>query len=137
MDRDREEENRRVTKRGDDVEVNAPFGWKVRFPARYLTSVIISVAGFGALGYMLRDHDLRVMETLTAYRTERNQNVHSLEQHQISLDESMQQMIYVLTLPEKDRARLNLQMPETLRRRLLDQERGPGAGGMGGAAGAP
>ena len=110
-------------KRADDVEVTAPFGWKVRFPARSLTSAIVVIACVAALLYMLRDHDLEQTKNLQGAVSERTKQIDSVSLQQQKLQETMDTMVYVLTLPQDERQKLRLDMPVGLRSRLLNSER--------------
>lgn len=120
--RDGDEGTTYQEKRADDVELSA-FGWTFRFPGRYLTNVILIVMGFGAILYMLREHDINQSTHTTELAAERQVQMRILSKQQGDLSESMGVMIYLLSLPQEERTKLKIDMPQMLRDRLLSSER--------------
>lgn len=95
----------------ESVEISTGVGKvRARGPAVYLVILIICAAAAGA--WMLRDHDLRA--------SERSDKI--VDQQQ-KLEEGIHELTWVLTLTEEERKRLQLQMPPSMRKKLLDQER--------------
>lgn len=116
-------EEHRTDSRRDDVEVSGPLGWRVRFPARQLGGVVLVLAACGAILYMLREHDMKQTEQTQAAVVSRDAQLKQVNSQQQQLQESMDTMVYVLALSPEDRIRLKLDMPPTLRAKLLSSER--------------
>lgn len=76
-------------------------GWLGKFKAAgsSVVPVVVAIALAGALAFMVYDHDKRTSE------------------QQTKLSEHMDEMIYVISLPESERAKLNVNMPDSLRRK--------------------
>lgn len=110
-------------KREDDVVVSAPFGWKVAFPAKSLSTTIVVVALVGMLAYMVREHDLKVAEAIRVATEEQKKHAKKLVEQQEKLDGKMDALIYTTLLPEQDKRAIRFAMPPTLRSQLLEQER--------------
>lgn len=95
----------------ESVEVSTSLGKvKATGPNVYVVILIICVAVGGV--FMLRDHDIRAGE-----RSEK------IVGHQQKLEDGITELTYVLTLSDEDRKNLQLQMPSSMRKKLLDQER--------------
>ena len=90
----------------DSVDIKSPFG-NIKVGGANTVLVLIVLLGFAAIAYMIRDHDIR--------SNERNQEM-IVSQNKIH--SSMQDMTYVLTIPETERQRLRLSMPDGLRHRM-------------------
>lgn len=89
----------------DELEVKTSFG-SLKAGGSVVVLVLVIFCTSGALGYMIRDHDLRGLERGAETRK------------QVSdLKDAMTEQTYVLTLDEKGRKELRLDMPETLRRK--------------------
>lgn len=110
-------------KRKDDLEISGPFGWSVRANGREVVGLLMLVIGVGVLAYMIRDHDLRANERLEAAITARQTQLNALSAQQLRLQESMEEMIYVMSLTQEERVKLKIEMPVSLRARLLISER--------------
>ena len=111
------------SRREDDVEVKAPFGWSVRASGRHVTTLIAAVVAVVVVLYMIREHDLKQTEGLAAAVKDRNDQMVVVMQSQVKLQESMDSMLYVLSLEPEERKKLRLVMPPSLRTKLLNQER--------------
>lgn len=85
----------------DGMQVDTPFGWKIRVQGKTVILVIAMIV----IGFGLYTHDQRS------------------EKVQQAMIESLQVVAYVLTLPEDQRTTLKLSMPTALRDRLLQEER--------------
>ncbi len=89
----------------DGLDVQAPFGWRVRANGRsVIFVVVVGLLGAG-FGYMLYQHDERSKEQTAA------------------IVQSIQEMAFVLTLTEAEKKALQLTMPAAMRERLLKQQR--------------
>lgn len=80
----------------DSLEVTSPTGWKAAAKGRDVIFVIL-LLGACALGYAHHDasrSDLREVK------------------------DKFEEMIYVLSLPQTEREKLNLTMPDTLRQKI-------------------
>ena len=117
------EQQPRKTARQDDVELEAPFGWKVRASGKTVSALVIACGAVGALAYMIRDHDLKEAATLATSSVERREQLNKITTQQAQLQDSMDAVVYVLSLPQEQRNQLKLDMPESMRRKLLNQER--------------
>ena len=124
-----EEKQQQQNRRSDDVNIELPFG-KFRFPGKYLSSTVVVIAAVGALGYMIRDHDLRQAQQLSdavKQRTEQLTGVvgklEELKMQQKEMKGSVDTVAYILLLNEKQRSQYRFDMPEPMRKKLLEQER--------------
>ena len=89
----------------DEVEVKTSFG-SIKAAGNMVIVIIVVVCASGALGYMIRDHDMRTAE--------RSQDT---RKQVTELKEAMAEQTYVLTLDERQRKELRLDMPDSLRRK--------------------
>lgn len=109
--------------RKDDISVEGPFGWKLRANGREVSVFVALAVATGALLWAIRDHDLRAVATLERAVEDRRKQLDLLSTQQADLQESMSAMIYVLSLSQDERTKLKLEMPPSLRSRLLTSER--------------
>src|SRR5579859_7551544 len=94
-------------RRSTDIEVEGPFGTRIKLYVRQLSSVLLVAALAAGLVYLLNQHDSKASESMAKIQA----NQEALAQH-------MDEMIYVMSLSEKDRERLNISMPESLRAKV-------------------
>jgi hypothetical protein len=94
-------------RRATDVEVEGPFGTKIKFYGRQLTSFLFMAAVVIGVGYLIHQHDVNAVEAMT-----------KIQSNQQILAEHMDEMIYVISLSEKDREKLNISMPPSLRNKI-------------------
>ena len=88
-------------------------GVKVKANGRNVVEAVILIACVGFLAYMIRDHDMRNVERAASVVAASKE----IAQRQAEVKESMAEVVYVLTLDEKDRKALRMDMPESLRKR--------------------
>lgn len=93
-------------KRGDDLEVPTPWG-PLKAGGRQVSLIVVMLLIGGFLAYQQWQH-----EQNGARRTE------EFIRQMISLEQSIREMTYVISLPPGKQAELNLLMPETLKWRL-------------------
>lgn len=87
------------------MEVHAPLGFWAKFPVPLAWKTIVVLCAIGGTGYAVYAHDLKTQEN----------------QREVML--ALEELVYVLTLDEKERKDLQLRMPDRMRERLLLQER--------------
>lgn len=116
-------EQQRARSRDDDIEISTPLGWGIRANGRVVTMLVLVVAAVVLLAWMIRDHDLRQTEQLKQVSDARNGQMTMLASRQDRLQDSMDTVIYILSIPPEDRMKFKLDMPPALRARLLTQER--------------
>ncbi len=99
------------------------FGLKATAYSREMSKIFLMVVLFSVLGMMIYKHDVEaksrsdeVSKSIQAIREE-------MRSSRADLQSQHEETTYVLALPEADRRKLNLQMPEGMRRRMLSQER--------------
>lgn len=102
-----DQERRNGGRRQSDIEIDGPFGTHVRFYGKELVTVIAFLLIAGGLGYLIFQHSKESHDAQTL-----------LSQNQQLLNQHMDEMIWILSLPEKERERLNVAMPESLRSKL-------------------
>lgn len=88
-------------------------GVKLKANGQNVIAVVLLVACVGFLAYMIRDHDMRNIERAASVV----QASKDIAQKQTEVKEGMAEIVYVLTLDEKDRKALRMDMPESLRKR--------------------
>jgi hypothetical protein len=88
----------------------AGFGMRTRVRGHDVIVVVLVVLLFGALGYLVHEHDLKSVKIVDEL---------SLSQQKILNEVSA--LTYVMTLSPEDRVKLRLDMPESLRKKLSDQ----------------
>lgn len=106
-----------------DVRLSA-FGVRAWIPVKAISSFGISTLGFIIIAYMLYQHNENTLKVMNESRAERMLQIERVSQQQRALQDNIDVLVYVISLPEDQRSRLNLAMPDALRTRLLDQERG-------------
>lgn len=90
----------------DALEVDAPGGFKVRARGYDILTLIV-VAGLVLLGYMFWEHK----DEAKASQVEVTKAVEKVADSQAELS-------YLISLSPEDRAKLKLDMPDSLRRRM-------------------
>ena len=83
------------------------FGLRARVRGHDIIVVVLIVLLFMAVGYLIWQHDVSSTERI---------NVLNSGQQQVI--EEVSALTYVMTLSVEDRAKLNLSMPESLRKKL-------------------
>jgi hypothetical protein len=96
--------------RSGEIQISGPFGIKLGGRGRAVLTVVIIAAILAGL-YI---HD---------GRTEASSNQRSHEHMQ--LEERLNEVVYVLTLSQEQRERLNLAVPESLRRKQIERNPRP------------
>lgn len=90
----------------DEVEVNAPGGFKVRARGYDILTLIV-VVGLVLLGYMFWEHKGEAK----AAQAEVTKAVEKVA-------DSQNELAYLISLTPEERSRLKLDMPDSLRRRV-------------------
>ena len=96
-------------RRSSDLEIDGPFGIKARFFNKELTSVMLLAICALALGYLIYEHDRNSMD-----------NIRHIVENQRSIYGQMDAIIYVISLPENEREKLKLAMPDSLRKKIKE-----------------
>lgn len=112
-----------MEERQEDVELKGPLGWSVKANGAHVTMLLMLALSSGMLLWALRDHDLRALQLISAAGQERRTQIEQLTLQQQKLQEGLDTVVYMLSLNQEDRARLRLEMPGSLRMKLLAQER--------------
>ena len=100
-------------RRGSDTDSEVDwqgFGMRARASGTNTIMVVVLVALFGVIGFLIWDHDRKSV-----------QQVAGLTAGQQHVIDEVAALTYVMTLTVEERGRLNLEMPEGLRRKLKDQ----------------
>lgn len=87
------------------------FGLRARVRGHDIIVVVLIVLLFGAVGYLVWDHDHKNSERMTV-----------LSAGQQRVIEEVSALTYVMTLTAEERAKLNLSMPESLRKKLRSEQ---------------
>lgn len=119
----KEEDLEKTHLRADDLYIKGPLGWSIRANGRQAGLWVILLLAFGSLLYMVREHDVRAAEQITTTAVTTKVQVAEVAAGQQRLHESMETVVYILSLNPEERARLKLDMPRSLRSKLLNQER--------------
>lgn len=106
MPEDKEDFGRR---KEDGLELSGPYGLKAKFSGDKVIVIIILIAGVCFLAYMLRDHDIRNQAQVASIKTDVS-----------AVADKMEEITYVLTLPEAERKALKLDMPTAMRRKIRE-----------------
>lgn len=107
-----------MSKNGDEENGERRKGISFKLPwggielRGYDVVTVLLCCGLGAFGYKQYDMDVRA-------QTHYEETKKSHQDHQ----EALQEMIYVLTLSVDQREKLNLQMPNSLKVRIVKQEK--------------
>lgn len=94
-------------RRATDVEVEGPFGTRIKFYGKELSTILLLVAVVVGGAYLILQHDSKASEAMS-----------KLQVNQEMLSQHMDEMIYVMSLSEKEREKLNISMPASLRNKL-------------------
>ena len=118
-----------------EVEVASPGGWKARLTGadtKIILFALLLLCCVAAVGYMW-DQDRKIdaeeyrifkenhkitQALLGSVITNQNVIMDQLKQERRASSSEIQEMIYVLTLSQDKRERLNLQMPQSLREKV-------------------
>lgn len=103
--------------REDDVQIDTPIGWKLKLSGRHTVVLIAIITCTAFIMWMLRDHDLRAAERSAVLTNQSN----SLHETQKDLTIAVDNLVWVMLLPESERAKLKLDMPDSMRRKLSGQ----------------
>lgn len=119
----KEDDSEKTHLRAEDLHIKGPLGWSVRANGQQAGLWIVLVFICGLLFWMLREHDIRSSEQLLGVVAGRQAQVNEVMRGQHQLQESMETIVYILSLDPHERAQLKLAMPPALRAKLLNQER--------------
>lgn len=89
-------------------------GFRLEGRGRAVVGVVLSVLVVGAIGVGLYVHDARSEAAMKERSHEHTQ-----------LEERLNEVVYVLTLSQQERERLNLAIPDSLRRKQLQRDMRP------------
>jgi len=103
-------------KDGSSLEVEG-FGLRTRVRGHDIIVVVLVVMLFLIIGLFIWQHDKNISGLLAANALHSEEIHKVLAENQKLLAEHMDDMIYVLSLTDKDRQRLKLAMPDSLRKR--------------------
>ena len=96
-------------RRSSDLEITGPFGLRARFFGKELTGVMLLVICAFGIGYLIYQHDRNSMDSMK----------HVVD-NQRAIIEQFGDMIYVLKLQPSEREKLNLEMPDSVRKKLRE-----------------
>ena len=97
----------------DELEVTGPGGTKIRARG-YDIMVIMVIVGITLLGYVLWEHKMEAKAGQESMKVEITKSLDKVAQ-------SQEELSYLISLTPEQKAKLNLEMPESLRRRLRDR----------------
>ena len=106
----------------DGVKLTTAFG-TIQAHGPMVVIVILLVCAVAVFAVMVREHDLKQTEHLSAAVASRDVQLKQMDERQGKLQESMDVMVFILAMSPEDRAKLRLDMPASLRTRLLNSER--------------
>lgn len=106
----------------DRLEFKSRFG-SIKAGGTLAVLLVVFLLCAGGIGYMVWEHDRTQTETTKAARAERMEQFKQMDMNQRALIDAMNNMTYVLTLPQGRREQLNMDMPRSMREILLMQER--------------
>jgi len=89
------------------VEITGPAGFKLRTHGPWVYVTLIVLLAFGFVGFLVWQHD-----------NARNLMEQRLLSNQKDMVEAQEATTYVLTLPQEERDKLKLRMPQRLRDRV-------------------
>lgn len=98
---------------GGDVKIGW-MGFRVEGKGRAVIGIVLSAIVIGAFTAGLYAHDRRSEESA-------QQRAHE----HVQIEERLNEVVYVLTLSQSERERLNLAVPESLRRKQLERNLRP------------
>lgn len=94
----------------DEVEVNGPGGFKIRARGYDILTLFV-VIGIALLGYLFYEHKADA-------KTAQTEIVKALDK----VGDSQVELSYLISLTPEERAKLRLEMPESLRRRCDNED---------------
>ena len=109
-------EHRKSANEGDSMEVKTAVG-SLRAQGTLVVLVLAIAAGAGFVAYMVRDHDLRNVDRAAGIVAMQRDTIAA----QRRVEESLDAAAYILTLDERQRRELRLDMPDSLRKKVRDQ----------------
>lgn len=97
----------------DRIDIKTPFG-AIKASGNMVLLLVVILAGFGVMGFMIRDSDIRQMASFVEGRTERNQQNRESAERQNEAN-----FILAKCLSSKEECqKLQFDMPESLRRKI-------------------
>lgn len=96
------------------MEVDGPFGTRIRLYGKQMSCVALFFAVAAGGWYMADKHDTNAAAANEASL----KAIGVVQSNQQKLAEHMDEMIYVMSLSERDREKLNIAMPNSLRSKL-------------------
>lgn len=95
----------------DDVEVSTPFG-SVRARGRQASSTLIIICIAAVIVFFVKQ-----------YTDDRVHHDATVDADHKQLASKLDEMVYIISLPEKERAEISLSMPESLRMKMSRNSR--------------
>lgn len=93
-----------------ELEVNAPGGWGAKFKGDQMFYLVVTMLLGAFIGYMIYQNNAKATESITGVINAQAQLKASIDA-QIATQKAM---IYVLSLPQTEREKLNLLRPKEL-----------------------
>ena len=119
-----------TTEQKEDTEIKGPFGWSFKSSDRYTTLfVLIIVCTALVAGFLFKhDADAANLSRDIALQTHMDavkaaNEVKKVAEAQHKQQETLEEMVWILSLTMEERKKYKLDMPVSMRRKLLDRER--------------
>lgn len=103
-----------------ELEAEGPGGFKVKARGTDIIAIIMMVCGIVGI-LMLHQHMQEARAEATAVRAEYRDGQKETSTAISKMAESNAELAYMMSLTTEQRAKLNLEMPESMRRRLRDR----------------
>lgn len=105
----------------DNVEIAGPFGMSVKAHGSQVVFLVTILAGFAALAGYLYTHETAAKERQESSAMVQTQILKELRDVLRAEANARAETNYLLSLPQEERQRLRLEMPESMRARMRDR----------------
>ena len=109
-----------MAENNQELEAEGPGGFKVKARGTDLIAIVMMVCGVVGI-LMLHQHMQAAEASSAALRVEIRDSQKENAAAVVKVAESYQELAYMMALTPEQRARLNLEMPESMRRRLRER----------------
>lgn len=111
-------EEREYGRRGDDLEVKAPFGWSLKAGGRQVSIIVIVFLIGALLGYQQFVSDARSENNFQDLAKRQRENVKTITDSQQKLTDSIDIQTWLSTKTDSEKQALRMDMPDALCRKI-------------------
>lgn len=114
----------------EDLEIKGPLGWSFKSSGRYASLFALVLVCTALVCYFTVNHDSNAAYLVRDIATQNHmdavraaEEVKKVAEAQRMQQETLEEMVWILSLTMEERKRYKLDMPVSMRRKLLERER--------------